>query len=390
MVQLIEKFIDLKIPAEERLSLLLAQLPNRLEYQNYFYRVIDPEEKWAMVRRVLEMVAKGEDQLDRASFLVFPEASIPLRYREAILDLLQRDRRRNTVTVLGFEHVNLRQYRQLLAEYRPDNEEAYHLVAEDARGGESERPVNWCLVAVKDDAGQLRCLLEAKTHPFFGEEFLDQPHDLYRGRYLYLFRSTLAPFNFIVLICLDYIYRDHQGSNILSIIQKANDIFYRERQQLDLLTVIQCNPKPDHQVFLDTAVGFYGEHLIFTPGVKNTTTVFVNTSAETEIEGVAEARGAFGHSALVVHKGRRLPATAVAEYSTDDLGGGTASRLRFGPHSRLYHLDLALFHERDPRTTRTPVKILSVHALEEARWRKLEGDEIISGVRTTFDEGEPW
>jgi hypothetical protein len=56
--------------------------------------------------------------------------------------------------------------------------------------------------------------------------------------------------------------------------------------------------------------------------------------------------------------------------------------LRFGRETRLYHLDLSLFHERDPRTSRTPIKILSVHGMQHGRWRTLEGEEIISGVST--------
>ncbi|HSD50012.1 MAG TPA: hypothetical protein VLG48_01295, partial [Candidatus Methylomirabilis sp.] len=82
------------------------------------------------------------------------------------------------------------------------------------------------------------------------------------------------------------------------------------------------------------------------------------------------------------HKGRRLPATSVAEYSTDQLGGGPVSRLRFGTETRLYHLDLSLVHERDPRTSRSPIKILSVSGRRGGEWRKLEGEEIISGIST--------
>ncbi len=382
MIELIEKFIPLRRPSEERVSMLLAQIPSRLRYRNYFYQLVDPGGQWATVEQVLRMVAQGEDGLDRATFVVFPEVSVPFRYKDDLLTIIQKEFRPNTVTIAGFEHISLRQFWQVLAEYGAHNAEAHRLTADGMNRAEADRPVNWCLVAVKDEHGDLRCFVEAKTHPFFGEEFLDQPRDLYRGRYLYLFRSQLAPLSFIVLICLDYIYRDRHGSNILTIMRKANEIYYRERQPLDLLFVIQCNPKPEHQVFQDTAVGFYGEHLIFTPGVKNATTVFLNTSAETTVEGVTEERGGFGHSAVLVHKGRRLPATAVAEYSTDQLGGGPVSRLRFGGETRLYHLDLSLFHERDPRTSRSPIKLLSVHGLREAGWRKLEGEEIISGVST--------
>lgn len=238
--------------------------------------------------------------------------------------------------------------------------------------------------AVKDDSGWLQCYIEAKTHPFFGEEFLDQPHDLCKGRYLYLFRSSLSPVNFMVLICLDYIYRDRHGSNAIAIIRKAKELFYKQRQQLDLLFVIQCNPKPEHKVFLDTTIGFYGEHLILTPGVKYGATLFLNSSGDSSIEGVTSET--FGYSSVVVHKDRRLPSTAVAEYSTDDLSGGPVSRLRFGPETHLYFVELSLFHSRDPSTTRTPVKILRIFCWEEEKWRKLEGEEIISDMRATLEE----
>jgi hypothetical protein len=382
MVELIEKSIPIRLQVEERISMLLAQIPSRLRFRNYFYQLVDPGAQWASVEQVLRMVAHGEDHLDRATFLVFPEVSVPFEHKDDFLAIIEKDFRPNTVTIAGFEHITLRQFWQLLAEYDPDNAEAHRLTVAGMNQAEAGRPVNWCLVAVKDDQGDLHCYVEAKTHPFFGEEFLDQPRDLYRGQYIYLFRSLHAPLSFVVLICLDYIYRDRHGSNILTIIRKANEIYYRERQTLDLLFVIQCNPKPEHPVFLDTAVGFYGEHLIFTPGVKNATTVLLNSSAETHIDGVADERGGFGHSALLVHKGRRLPATSVAEYSTDQLSGGPVSRLRFGTETRLYHLDLSLVHQRDPRTSRSPIKILSVYGRRGGEWRKLEGEEIISGIST--------
>ncbi len=287
MVELIEKFIPIRLQVEERISMLLAQIPSRLRYRNYFYQLVDPQAQWAGVEQVLRMVAHGEDHLDRATFLVFPEVSVPFEHKDDFLTIIAKDFRPNTVTIAGFEHITLRQFWQLLAEYDPDNAEAHRLTVAGMNQAEAGRPVNWCLVAVKDDQGDLHCYVEAKTHPFFGEEFLDQPRDLYRGQYIYLFRSLHAPLSFVVLICLDYIYRDSHGSNILTIIRKANEIYYRERHTLDLLFVIQCNPKPEHPVFLDTAVGFYGEHLIFTPGVKNATTVLLNSSAETHIDAVA-------------------------------------------------------------------------------------------------------
>lgn len=383
MIEIVEKSIPLRILLQDNCSILLAQIPNFLKYHHFLYQVADPDRKWAMVRPILEMAAAGESRFDRTRFVVFPEGSIPFKYKDEIVRLIDNRSPPNTVILFGFEHILFKQYCELLSDYRAFNEEAYELVGKERRRVEEDRPVNCCLIAVKDDAGRLHCYVEAKTHPFIGEEFLDQPHDLYRGRHLYLFRSSLSALNFMVLICLDYIYRDRHDSNALAVIRRANELYYTERQQLDFLFVIQCNPKPEHKVFVDTTIGFYGEHLIFTPGVKHGATVLLNTSGETVVERVTA--GTFGYSSIVVHKDRRLPPTAVAEYSTDDLYGGPVSRLRFGAETRLYFVELSLFHSRDPRTTRTPVKILSILCWEDGEWREMDGSEIISGMRPTME-----
>jgi hypothetical protein len=383
MVEIVEKFVSLRIPLEDNIPILLAQLPNVLRHHHFLYQVADPDRKWAMVRPILEMAATGESGLHGTRFVAFPEGSIPFKYKDEIVRFIESRLPPNTIVILGFEHIFFKQYYQLLSDYRAFNEEAYELVTKEPRRVEEDRPVNCCMTAIKDDSGRLHCYVEAKTHPFIGEEFLDQPHDLYRGRYLYLFRSTLSALNFMVLICLDYIYRDRHDSNAVAVIRRANELYYKERQQLDLLFVIQCNPKPEHKVFVDTTIGFYGEHLMFTPGVKHGVTLFLNSSLDTVVDGVTS--GTFGHSSIVVHKDRRLPPTAVAEYSTDDLSGGPVSRLRFGPETRLYLVELSLFHSRDPRTTRTPVRILSIFCREDGEWRELDGSEIISGMRPTME-----
>jgi hypothetical protein len=385
MVEIIEKSIPFRVSPEENCPILLAQLPNQLRHQRFLYQVADPDHKWAMVRPILEMVASREGHFNRTKFLAFPEGSIPFRYKDEIVQLIDGRFPSNSVVILGFEHIPFRQYWQLLSEYRTFNEEAYELVLNQRAAEAEDRPVNWCMIVVKDDTGKLHCYLEAKTHPFFGEEFLDQPRDLYRGRHIYLFRSTFIPFNFIVLICLDYIYRDLHSSNITTIIQRANQMFLKERQHLDLLFVIQSNPKPEHKVFQDVVSGFYAERLIFTPGVKNAISIFLNSSGESVIQGLKSDAGTFGHSAIVIHKDHRLPLTSVAQYRTDDFNGEPVSRLRFGRETRLYFLDLSLFHQRDPRTSRLSIKILGIFCWEEGKWRRLEGEEIISGVRTSHE-----
>ncbi len=216
----------------------------------------------------------------------------------------------------------------------------------------------------------LRVFLQAKSHPFSGEETIDPYHDLYRGKVFPLFRCAPTGFNFMPVICLDYVYRDLYQSNITAIIERANQLFYQTRQRLDLLCVLECNPKPEHPAFRDVINGFYGEYLAYTPGVRDTTTVFCNSSRGTTGFGAAPDAG-FGHSMVILHRSHKLAAAATDEFCTDDFDGLPVCRLRFGTESRLYYFNLPLFHELDPRTTRYPLKIHAIYRPEHRGWARL-------------------
>ena len=131
MVEIIEKFIPFGVSPEEDCPILLAQLPNQLRYQRFLYQVADPEQKWAMVKPILEVVTSGEGHFNRTKFLAFPEASIPFRYKDEIVRFIDGRFPSNSVVILGFEHIRFSQYWQLLSDYRAFNEEAYELVSKD-------------------------------------------------------------------------------------------------------------------------------------------------------------------------------------------------------------------------------------------------------------------
>ncbi len=134
-----------------------------------------------------------------------------------------------------------------------------------------------------------------------GRSTLIRSHNLYRGKVFPLFHCQPTSFTFMSLICFDYVYRDLHQSNISAIVDKANHLYFNSRQQLDLLMVLECNPKPEHTAFRDVVNGFYGEYMQYTPGVRNTVTVFCNTSAETSGLPKKEALS-FGHSSVFIHK----------------------------------------------------------------------------------------
>jgi hypothetical protein len=360
MVNIIEKHLHLDFPLGHHLHCLIAQIPNRLTRRDHLFALKDPQAQWLLEKSVLDMVAAGEGNMKRLHFLMLPECAVPLCRFDEMLSIIEKDFRCNTVTMFGMEQITLAEYRRMLIRFHADNSEALALLEHDVDSGDIlGMPVNWCCIAVKEATGKLRVFLEAKTHPFRGEEFLDKDHDLYRGRHFYLFRGEPACFNFMSLICLDYLYRDLYSSNIKQIIDKANSLFYTQRQSLDAIFVIQCNPKPEHHSYREVLSGFYGEYLEDLPGVRETVTVFGNCSNESEIEGV-QCDACYGMSSVVISSRHKVLQYQEQEFSSDDFDGAPVCRLRFGPQTRLYYYNLPLHHELDPRSSRVPLKVHSV------------------------------
>ena len=394
-MRIVEKEIAFEIPRGHHQHVLIAQLPTSLELGEVGFRISAPEQQWAQFRSVLELVAVGDGNLKKLHFLFFPEAILPVARLDEALAYLDAHFRANTVTVFGVEHVRLRDYRAFLARWSVDNAEALAAVDADLDAGNvGEVPVNWCVIAVKEADGRLRIFLEAKSHPFFGEETVDPFHDLYRGKIFPLFRCRPTCFNFMTLICLDYIYRDLYSSNISTIIEQANELFFETRQRLDLLAVIECNPKPEHPAWRDVVNGFYGEYLSSTPGVHDTVTLFANASRDSlclDLRGEQQ----FGHSAVVIHKSHKLEKIERAEFATDDFAGLPVCRLRFGAATRLYYFNLPFFHELDPRTSRLALKVHSIFRPQDAGWVQIAGEEMgmisdnSANESNTTPRGEP-
>jgi hypothetical protein len=145
----------------------------------------------------------------------------------------------------------------------------------------------------------------------------------------------------MILVCLDYLWRDLYASNARRIIDHANRLFFTERQTLDALFVLQANPKPEHSA----------------------------------IEGVDAAAG-FGVSQVVIGGRHKLARIETPEFSTDDLGGAPVCRLRFGTGTRLYYFNLPLHHEVDPRSSRLPLKVHAILRHDGERWAKVAGERI--------------
>lgn len=381
MFEIVEAPVDLRLPVGQHPHCLVAQIPDRLRRGPQGYEVIDPVEQWKRVRSVIDLVVEGNGSFRKLHFLVFPEGCVPLAHLDDLLAHVDARMRPGTVTMFGTEHVPFGTYRALLDRFADDNPRARQLVDQDRReaGVEDDVPVNLCCVMVKEHDGKPRVFLQAKGHPFHGEEYLDHSRDLYRGRHVYFFRATPS-FNFMALICIDYLYRDLYASNIRRVIDHANQVYFASRQSLDALFVIQANPKPEHDAYRDVLSGFYGEYLEDTPGVRDTVTVFGNCSEESEIEG-SKDHPRYGASSVVIGARHRLARVELPEFRSDDFGGAPLCRLRFGTATRLYYFNLPLHHELDPRSSRFPVKVHAIFSPDpRTGWRKLTSEEMLLGL----------
>ena len=386
MVRIIEHKVDLDFPAGKGVHTLVAQIPTRLHLQGRLFKIKDPAEQTANTLSILKVAAclAGAEKLH---FILLPESCVPFDAVEQVINVITTEVPSNTVVIFGVEHITLHQYRNVLDRHISDNSDIMDLVADEDDGDDRSKPVNMCVTVVKEKSGRVRCFLAAKTHPFAGEETVNDVLDLYRGKALLLFSCENTPFNFMPLICFDYVYRDLHNSNIMAIIEKANEIYFRQHQNLDLLAVIQCNPKPEHKVFRDVVTGFYGEYLFKTPGARDTLTVFINSSSETELEG-ASSRETFGHSSIVTGIRHKLPRIRLSEFKTDDFSGAPVSRLRFGDSTRLYLCRFFPHHETDPRSSRTMVKVTGIYRpIASHHWERMSGDDLLTGIAD--DLGEP-
>ena len=386
MVRIIEHKVDLHFPAGKGVHTLVAQIPTQLRLEGRLFKIMDKAKQTANVMSILRVAAEMSID-EKLHFILLPESSVPFEALGQIIEVITTEIPENTVVIFGVEHITLYQFRKVLDRYIVDNSEIMDLIVDEDDGDDHSKPVNICVTVIKESSGRIRCFLAAKTHPFAGEETVDDVFDLYRGKAFLLFSCEEPPFNFMPLICFDYVYRDLHNSNIMAIIKKANDIYFRKHQNLDLLAVIQCNPKPEHKVFQDVVTGFYGEHLFKTPGTRGTLTVFINSSSETELEG-ASPEDSFGHSSIVTGVRHKLPRIKLSEFKTDDFSGAPVSRLRFGDATRLYLCRLFPHHETDPRSSRAMVKVTGIYRPATSRhWERMSGDDLLAGI--SDDLGEP-
>jgi len=362
MFTIIKKNIDINFPRGHHLHCLISQIPNeiRLDTEADFQAVT--QRKWQRIRSVLELITNAESNLKKIHFLLFPEGTLPSSHFDQALSLIAQSFPINTVTMLGLEAFPLATFFTLAQRFKDDNEELLQSIREDRQSGKiDDLQVNSTAIVIKESTGKVRVFLQAKSHPCYHEEAMEAHQDLYHGKVFPLWHCPSTGFNFMAMICFDYIYRTPYQSNIRQVIDYANELYFSSRQQLDLLVVLECNPKPEHILFRNVIHGFYGEMIESTPGVHDTITVFCNASDETNASLPADYEEPFGHSSIIMHESHKIAPREFPNFTVDSFEGLPVYRLRFNCDTRLFYFNLPVFHRFDPRTTRMPLKIHRIY-----------------------------
>lgn len=386
MFTIIKKNIDIDFQRGHHLHCLISQIPNESGSGEVPVAATITRRKWQRVRSVLELITHAESNLKKIHFLLFPEGTLPLNYLDQALALIAQGFPINTVTMLGLDALSLTTFSALVQRFQHDNEELLQSIDKDRQSGEiDDLQVNSMAIVIKENSGKVRVFFQAKSHPCVHEEAMDASHDLYHGKVFPLWHCPSTGFNFMAMICFDYIYRTPYQSNIRQIIDYANELYFSSRQQLDLLVVLECNPKPEHILFRNVVHGFYGELLESTPEVRDTITVFCNASSETNAALATDHEGPFGHSAIIMHESHKLAQREFPDFIVDNFAGLPVCRLRFNSDTRLYYFNLPVFHRFDPRTTRMPLKIHRIYQ-EDGQGNWINMRDIEAGDLNVFSD----
>jgi len=354
MLEIIETPLNLSLPLGQHPHCLLAQIPDHLVRGDQGYVVPRPEEQWARIRSVLELVTEGNGSFRKLHFLVFPEGCLPLAHLDDMFagssgsSAPARSRCSGSSTCrsrpfapcsFAFEtttHARWSGWRQTSSRgaTRPcrSTYPAWWSGRTTERPGSSSRPRGTRFTGRSTSTRATTCTGKGRPPlPGHGVVQLHGPH---------LPRLPVPG----PLLLEHPPHRRPRQPELL-----------KTRQGLDALFVIQANPKPEHQAYRDVLSGFYGEYLEDTRayGTRSPSSGTAPTRATWRRGGARRLRRLLG--------GDRPPAqarsVALSEFSFDDFGGAPLHRLRFGTATRLYYFNLPLHHELDPRSSRMPLKV---------------------------------
>jgi hypothetical protein len=213
----------------------------------------------AVLNETLAVARSLRHGAPKTHFTIFPEYTIPgLDGIAAIETALHAPEWPNsTVVIGGTDALSQAQYTQLL------QGAATHVDA--ARNGgnlvQVGQWVNCAITWVKNADGSLDRWIQPKLHPAW-EEMNIRHEQMFRGSSIYLFKGVLengAPYRFATLVCFDWIATVGTQTALQWILGDLQQQAAGNQLPLSWLFVIQRNPKPSHDTFLNGVSTFFNQ-----------------------------------------------------------------------------------------------------------------------------------
>ena len=261
------------------------------------------------------------------NFVVFPELSLPYEMILEIKDRMSNSWPRNSILIAGIEGINKEKYSVLLK--NSDN-------PQDSKGNlpEASNYINSGIVFLKERDDRVKMYLQPKIKASEDEQAIG----MIEGEHIFLFKTT--NYNFLCLICFDFIGRDRTSPVPLvqDIIEKlSSNAPSGYCLNLDLVFILQYNKSPSHRCFQENA------RILLHEGrgkIETRSLVFVNSASECFSSSIQYGESAFyfPRGTWTIPEKRKYPVNHTFALERTDYGCERARFREDGPciHSIVY------------------------------------------------------
>ena len=202
-----------------------------------------------------------------ANFILFPELSLPFDMISEIKSKVLSSFPINSILMGGIEGINIGEYHVLLESSDNPHDARLNLY-------ESSNYINCGIILVKNKKDEVKMYLQPKIKACEDEQAMG----MVEGKHIFLFRTT--NYNFLCLICFDFIGRNTTSPNTLVkdiMDELSSNVESGYALNLDLVYILQYNKNTFHRSFQDSARIFLHEGM---GKIETRSIFFVNTAAE--------------------------------------------------------------------------------------------------------------
>jgi len=290
MVVVNEVPLEVTLPDDE-IKLVMMQPYVKLDTQSepFVWVDADKEEQINRIRRTLN-IAKQSVNGQGAQFTLFPEYSIPGLPGIKLIDdfVNEASWQLNSIVIAGVDGLSQAEYRQLC--------EMENTYVDRENGPDKVKETQWvnCVITwVKQSDETVARWVQPKITPSWAEEAITA-NDMFPGKSTNIFACKFengTECRFMSLICFDWIGSDAGKMLLWEILKKADDASNPTKKEMNLLFVLQHNPKPNHPTFLENTRKYFDDQNLFpfTPRTQGAV-IFANTAGG-EKPGIYRSHG---------------------------------------------------------------------------------------------------